>query len=168
MEVNQKQLASIIGITDRRVRQLREEGFFSFAENGKKYCLEKCVQEYIEYKVKTEVKSNTSVIDKEKEQAEHERIKKEISKLKLRKMKGELYEAKLIDLYFSDLIVNFRNKLLSIPNKVAISLVGEKDINNIVKILNTEIISSIEELSNYDCSEIIDDELYLDDGDEDE
>ena len=69
MNVNQKELASILGITSRRVRQLREEGFFSFAENGKKYSLEKCVQEYIEYKVKAETNLGTS-IDIEKERAE--------------------------------------------------------------------------------------------------
>lgn len=55
MIVNQKQLANVLGITDRRIRQLRdEEGIFLYDNDieGKKYNLEKCVQEYIEYKVK--------------------------------------------------------------------------------------------------------------------
>ena len=54
MIVNQKQLANALGITDRRVRQLRdEEGIFSYDIDieGKKYDLEKCVQEYIDYKL---------------------------------------------------------------------------------------------------------------------
>ncbi len=98
MNVNQKELATILGITSRRVRQLREEGFFSFAENGKKYSLEKCVQEYIEYKVKAETNSGTS-IDVEREKAEHEQIKKNISKLKLRKLKKNFMKLQMLNCF---------------------------------------------------------------------
>lgn len=54
MIVNQKQLANVLGITDRRVRQLRDEqGIFTYDNQikGKRYNLEKCVQEYIDYKL---------------------------------------------------------------------------------------------------------------------
>ena len=54
MIVNQKQLANVLGISDRRVRQLRDkEGIFLYDSDieGKKYNLEKCVQEYINYKL---------------------------------------------------------------------------------------------------------------------
>lgn len=153
MNVNQKELANILGITSRRVRQLREEGFFSFAENGKKYNLEKCVQEYIDYKVKAETNTGTS-IDREKEQAEHEQIKKNISKLKLRKLKKELHEASDVELFLNEMLINFRNRLLSIPNKVAVQILGEEDINIIIQILLKEITESLEELSEYDPDKI--------------
>ncbi len=153
MNVNQKELANILGITSRRVRQLREEGFFSFAENGKKYNLEKCVQEYIDYKVKAETNTGTS-IDREKEQAEHEQIKKNISKLKLRKLKKELHEASDVELFLNEMLINFRNRLLSIPNKVAVQILGEEDINIIIEILLKEITESLEELSEYDPDKI--------------
>jgi len=149
MIVNQKQLANTLGITSRRVRQLREEGFFNYAENNRGYSLEKCVQEYIEYKVKAETKQGTS-IDKEREQAEHERIKKKISELKLRKMKKELHEAADVELFLSEMLMNFKNRLLSIPNKVAVQVLGESDINRIIKLLSDELIETLEELSEYD------------------
>ncbi|WP_242838386.1 DNA-packaging protein [Clostridium ihumii] len=135
------------------MRQLREEGFFSFAENGKKYNLEKCVQEYIDYKVKAETNTGTS-IDREKEQAEHEQIKKNISKLKLRKLKKELHEASDVELFLNEMLINFRNRLLSIPNKVAVQILGEEDINIIIEILLKEITESLEELSEYDPDKI--------------
>ena len=55
MEVNQKQLAQYLGISSRRIRQLREDGVFRKAD-GKVagYDLAKCIQEYIEYKVNAE------------------------------------------------------------------------------------------------------------------
>lgn len=170
MNVNQKQLANILGITDRRVRQLREEGFFSFAEGGKKYNLEKCVQEYIEYKIKTETNRGTS-IDVEKEKAEHEQIKKNISKLKLRKLKKELHEASDVELFLSEMLVNFKNRLLSIPNKVAVQVLGEQDINRIISLLNKEMIETLEELSEYDPDKVNQEKdiyEYDDEGDDEE
>ncbi|PXV87349.1 hypothetical protein C8E03_110110 [Lachnotalea glycerini] len=149
MIVNQKQLANMLGITDRRVRQLREEGLFNFAENGRGYCLEKCIPEYIDFKIKAEVGTGTLVI-KEKEQAEHERIKKKISKLKLRKLKKELHEATDVEFFLSEMLINFKNRLMSIPSKIAIQMVGEEDINKITEILNYEMLETLEELSEYD------------------
>ena len=83
MDVNQKELAAILGITDRRVRQLKNEfGLFSKGLSSEKkqknYVLEKCVPEYINYKLEAEVQQGTGY-NKEKEQAEHEQIKKKIS-----------------------------------------------------------------------------------------
>ncbi|KAI3350778.1 hypothetical protein [Clostridium botulinum] len=164
MNVNQKELANILGITSRRVRQLREEGFFSFAENGKKYSLEKCVQEYIEYKVKAETNTGTS-IDREKEQAEHEQIKKNISKLKLRKLKKELHEASDVELFLSEMLINFRNRVLSIPSKIAVQILGEEDINRIIEILQKEMYETLEELSEYNPDKINREKNY--DSDED-
>ncbi|WP_321834058.1 DNA-packaging protein [Clostridium butyricum] len=159
MNVNQKELASILGITSRRVRQLREEGFFSFVENGKKYSLERCVQEYIEYKVKAETNMGTS-IDVEKEKAEHEQIKKNISKLKLRKLKKELHEASDVELFLSEMLINFRNRLLSIPSKVAVQVLGEQDINRIIEILQNEMNETLEELSEYNPEKVNRNENY--------
>ncbi len=149
MIVNQKELASVLGITSRRIRMLREDGFFPTVENGRGYKLEKCVQEYIEYKVKAEAKTGSS-IDVEKEKAEHERLKKEITKLKLRKMKKELHTAADVEMFLSEMLVNFKNRLLSIPNKVAVQVIGENDINRITNLLLDELVGALEELSEYD------------------
>ena len=153
MVVNQKELANILGITARRVRQLKEEGFFTTAENGRKYKLEICVQEYIEYKIKAEMNIGTLVV-KEQEQAQHERIKKNISILKLRKLKREVHEAKYVELFLSEMLMNFKNHLLSIPSKLAIQLQGETDINKIIEILRNEMVETLEELSEYDPDKI--------------
>jgi len=171
MVVNQKELAHILGITGRRVRQLREEGFFSFHENGRGYLLEKCVPEYIDFKIKAEVKQGTS-LDKEKEQAEHENIKKKISELKFRKMKGELHEARDVEYFLGEMLISFKNRLLAVPNRIAMQIIGEEDINSITQILKAEIVEALKELSDYDPGKInqkdlIDiDEEEEDDGDE--
>lgn len=154
MDVNQKELAAILGITDRRIRQLREEfGLFEKSlTQGKKtknYCLEKCVPEYINYKLEAEAQQGTTFV-KEKEQAEHEQIKKKISILKLRRLKRELHEADDVEEFLTDMLVNFKNRLLSVPQKVAPLVVGEDDVNVILDLLEREIFQSLDELSEYD------------------
>lgn len=153
MDVNQKELAAILGITDRRVRQLKNEfGLFSKGLSSEKkqknYVLEKCVPEYINYKLEAEVQQTG--YNKEKEQAEHEQIKKKISILKLRKLKRELHEADDVEEFLTDMLVNFKNRLLSVPQKVAPLIVSEDDVNVILDILEREIFQTLEELSEYD------------------
>ena len=154
MEVNQKELAKILGISDRRIRQLREiHGLFekgiSQVKKRKLYCLEKCVPEYIDYKVESETQQGTTLI-KEKEQAEHEQIKKKISIIKLRKLKRELHEAEDVEEFLTDMLMNFKNRLLSVPQKVAPLVMFEDDINVVLGILEKEIFAALEELSEYD------------------
>ena len=154
MDVNQKELAAILGITDRRVRQLKNEfGLFSKGLSSEKkqknYILEKCVPEYINYKLEAEVQQGTGY-NKEKEQAEHEQIKKKISILKLRKLKRQLHEADDVEEFLTDMLVNFKNRLLSVPQKVAPLIVSEDDVNVILDILEREIFQTLEELSEYD------------------
>ena len=153
MVVNQKELAQCLGITSRRVRMLREEGLFETAKGTRGYPLETCIQEYIEYKVNAETGRRTS-ISKEKVQAEHEEVKKQISVMKLRKLRRELHEAADVEYYLSDMLARFKNRLLSLPPKMAMEVSGEKDINRIIQILQKDLLETLEELSEYNADEI--------------
>lgn len=172
MDVNQKELAKILGISDRRVRQLREE--FGLFENGrsagkkiKNYCLEKCVPEYINYRLDAEAKQGTTIM-KEKEQAEHEQIKKKISVLKLRKLKRELHEAEDVEEFLTNMLMNFRNRILAVPQKVAPLIVSEDDVNIIIDILEKELFGTLDELSEYDPLKIDKEDTFLLEDDEEE
>lgn len=153
MEVNQKELAVILGISDRRVRQLRDEyGLFNnglVAGKRKNYCLEKCVPEYINYRLEAEAKQGKTIV-REKEQAEHEQIKKKISILKLRRLKRELHEADDVEEFLTDMLMSFKKRLLSIPQKVAPLVMSEDDINVVIGILEKEVFQTLDELSEYD------------------
>lgn len=153
MIVNQKELAQCLGISSRRVRQLREEGLFKLSQEGRGYGLEKSIQEYIEYKVNAETGRRAS-ISKEKVQAEHEEVKKQISLLKLRKLRRELHEAADVEAFLSDMLIRFKNRLLSLPSKLAMQVMGEEDINAVILIIKRELNSVLEELSAYDPEEI--------------
>lgn len=173
MVVNQKELAQCIGISTRQIRNLKSEGMFRTVENEKGYRLEKCVQEYINFKVNAELGRRTS-ITKEEVQAEHEEVKKQISMLKLRKLRRELHEAADVEVFLSDMLVHFRNRLLSLPPKLAMELSGESDLNQMILTIQKELNNTLEELSKYDPDEIdgispdIDDYDDLDDSEDEE
>lgn len=153
MIVNQKELAQCLGISSRRVRMLRDEGLFKITQEGRGYNLEKSVQEYIEYKVNAETGRRAS-ISKDEVQAEHEEVKKQISLLKLRKLRRELHETADVEAFLSDMLIRFKNRLLSLPSKLAMQVMGEEDINAVILIIKRELNSVLEELSAYDPEEI--------------
>lgn len=154
MEVNQKQLSQYLGISTRRIRQLREDGVFQKRDGtATGYNLEQCIQEYIEFKVNAETGRRTSA-SKEKVQAEHEEVKKQISVMKLRRLRRELHEAADVESFLADMLVRFRNRVMNVPVRVAIRIVGETDINVITQVLEKEMASTLEELADYDPDEI--------------
>ena len=153
MIVNQKELAQCLGISSRRVRQLREDGLFKLSQEGRGYNLEKSIQEYIEYKVNAETGRRAS-ISKEEVQAEHEEVKKQISLLKLRKLRRELHEAADVEAYLSDMLLRFKNRLMAVPTKLAMQVSGEEDLNVIIQTIKRELTAVLEELSEYDPDEI--------------
>lgn len=153
MVVNQKQLAECLGLSSRRVRSLREEGLFKLTQEGKGYSLEKSIQEYIEYKVNAETGRRAS-ISKEEVQAQHEEVKKQISILKLRKLRRELHEASDVEAFLSDMLIRFKNRLLSVPAKLAMQVAGETDMNQIILTIKRELTAVLEELSEYEPDEI--------------
>lgn len=153
MEVSQKELAQCLGISTRQVRNLKGEGLFQLAVGERKYRLEKCVQEYIDFKINAEMGRRTS-ISKEQIQAEHEEVKKQISRLKLRKLRRELHEAADVEYFLSDMLIRFKNRLMSIPSKLALVIAGETDINKLMVLIQKELLDALEELSEYNADEI--------------
>lgn len=151
--VNQKELSQCLGISTRQIRNLKSEGLFQTETNSRGYSLEKCVQEYINFKINAEMGRRTN-IKKEEVQAEHEEIKKQISVLKLRKLRRELHEASDVEAFLTDMLTSFRNRLLSLPPKLAMQLSGINDLNDMIKAIKTELENTLEELSQYDPDEI--------------
>ena len=93
-------------------------------------------------------------MSKEKIQAEHEEVKRQISLLKLRKLRNELHEAADVEFFLTDMLTRFRQRLDAMPEKLAIKISGETDINKLIEAIRAEIDQACEELSKYDPDEI--------------
>ena len=145
-------LSALFNLTDRRIRQLADEGVVVKHSRGK-YDLFQSVQNYIRL-----IKSNSSVekvksdtdFDLDRERALHEAVKREKSELSLAVMKGELHEAKDVEKVMTDMLTNFRGKILSLPSKLAPILMARDDVFIIQSIIEKEVHMTLYELSEYD------------------
>lgn len=153
MEVTQKDLAACLGLSSRQVRNLKSQGLFQLPEGKRKHRLEDCVQEYIRFKVADET-GRKGTVSKERVQAEHEEIKKDISVMKLRKLRRETHEAANVEMFLTNMLTAFRGRLLLMPPKVAIKIIGEQDVNKVIEVLEGACNEALAELSEYDPDEI--------------
>lgn len=150
MVVTAKVIGQIIGVTDRRVRQLAQEGVVPKHESGS-YELVPTIKAYVNYiKVGIDAEEGSDKANLDKEKYLHEKAKREKAELILGEMKGELHDAAIVEEVMSDMLSNFRSKLLSIPSKTAPILLGINDIPEIQEILEEKIFEALQELSDYD------------------
>lgn len=153
MTVNQKELAECLGVSPRNIRDIsRDFGIFEKNESGK-YELSTCVKEYIEYKLDLD-SSRAKGLNLEALKARHEEIKIQMSLEKLREYKAETHRSEDVEEFLSNMLVSFKNKLSTLPSKLAMEIMGETDTNVAIKRVEEEIDAVLSELSEYDPNKI--------------
>lgn len=161
--VSSSVLGSLFGLTTRRVRQLSDEGVIKKVSRGR-YNLSENIKNYILYiKTSQNLKENNkaNTIDYEVEHALLERRKREKMDLEIAAMKGTMHNAEDVERVMTDMLANFRAKLLALPSKSAPRLLALETISDIQDILQEEVFETLNELSNYDPTEFYNDE-YID------
>lgn len=161
-------LGNIFGVTERRVRQMAEEGILVRAAKGR-YNLVESLKNYI-LSLKLAVDSAGSIetpdgeINIEEEKALHERVKRHISELKYQTMKGELHKAENVRQVMTDMLTSFKTRMLNIPAKVA-PVLEDRDAGYIKDRLTAEVTEALNELKDYDPADFYSDEYV--EGEED-
>ena len=143
MTVSQTQLGKAIGVSTPRINQLIDEGVVvrdELSTNGQVMLFDS-LQNYF-------LSKNTSGdgVSFWKERSLHEKAKRELAELKLSKSRAEVYDAATVEGVLSELLTNFRNKLLGLPSKYAPQLEG-KSRAEIYSALMTAIEDELSELS---------------------
>lgn len=153
-------LGNIFGVTDRRVRQMAEEGIIVRAAKGRYNLVESLKNYILSLKLAAEgatADSPDGEIDFDEEKALHERVKRHISELKLQTMKGELHKAEDVERVMSDMLAAFKTRVMNIPSKVA-PVLEDRDAAYIKERLMGEVIEALNELKDYDPKEFYSDE----------
>lgn len=159
--VNSAALEKIIGVSDRRIRQLAEENIIIRAAKGRYKLMDSVTNYILTLKVQMEANNADSLdgeIDLEEERAIHERVKRHISELKLQTMKGELHKSEDVERVMMDMLASVRAKLLSMPTKLAPILVSRGDIDFVRNTINREVMEALNELKDYNPKEFYSDE----------
>ncbi len=168
--VSSKVLADIIGVSDRRIRQLADEGIIVRSRQGR-YILKDSIRNYIvNLKVENSAKQQEhkrnldEVEDLATEKAKHEHTKRQISELRLALMKGKMYEEADVEMVLTDMLVTFKQKLLSLPAKLSARL-ENRDRAYINTTLTDEMNVVLMDLANYNPEDFKSDK-YIDIEDE--
>lgn len=152
--VSSKALGELLSVGDRQIRNLAEQGILKRNSHGK-YLLAESVKNYIltlKLSKSTDGKINTDyddeTIDLDLEKAKHERIKMQITEIKLQLVKGMVHKSEDVERVITNMFVNFRSKMLALPAKLAPRL-EEKKKTDIQEILKLEVTDALNELADY-------------------
>ena len=119
IEITEKRLVSLFKISERKIR----DDFKSVRVGTGKYDLLGCIEIYVE---NTQGKNDKIELD---------RVNKELQEFKLGILKKEYYSVEEVDTAVSDMIFNFKSKLLMIPRKLTneLKITEEKDWEEIIE-----------------------------------
>lgn len=153
MEIKEKQkikavqLAKLLNMNDRHLRRLAEENVV-IKEKGAYLFLES-VHSYINY-LKT-INDGDANLKDIKLKKETEKLSKdiELKAIKIAELKNTLHSAEIVEKIMTDMLLNLKGKLLSIPNKVSPLLLGIENLGDIQEIVLNAVQDALEEISDY-------------------
>lgn len=158
IEVTEVELAEILGVSQRRVRQLPGEGLAVKTRAGR-YDLKATVQSYIR-NLKEKDKTTAQGIEKIKAAREAEglmtdKLKKRKIELEVRRMENQLHDANDVKMVWNAMIVAAKSKITSIPTKVAPLIVGLENMKEVESILSREVKEALNDISSYDVNKFV-------------
>lgn len=167
--VSAQVLGQIIGVSDRRIRQLAEENILVRVSKGRYNLLESTKNYILTLKVALESDGRDNPDGElvlEEEKALHERVKRFIAELKLQTMKGELHKSNDVERVMTDMLVSVKTKLLAMPSKLAPLIIGRTDVGSVKDVITKEILETLNELKEYNPVDFFSDEYVEIEGDE--
>ncbi|MEY8437918.1 hypothetical protein [Anaerotruncus colihominis] len=153
-----KAVARFLDISERRVRQLREEGIISELYPGL-YDLIDTNHRYINY-LRKKSPDNGERIDYNAERAKLVKAKRENEEYDLRLKRRELHTSEEIEQVIETMLINFRSRLSSIPSKLAPVLSKKREIAEIASLIKYQIDEALTELSEFERMEEAADDGY--------
>lgn len=147
-----KRVAAVLGITERRVRQLRQDGVFREAPVGQGlFVLEDTVQAYIAFLTKGESgDGGNAALDLTRERARLAKVKREDQEYELALKRGDMHRSDEIRQVMSGVLGNFRSRLLSIPAKASPVFAVKTNKAEIYEYLKELIDEALNELADFD------------------
>ena len=167
MTVSVGVLANMFSLSERRIRQMAEEGILVRASKGRYKLVDSLKNYLLALKLAAEganVDNPDGDINIDEEKALHERIKRHISEMKLQVMKGELHKAADVEQVMMDMLASFKTRVMNIPSKVA-PVLENRDTAYIKDHLTKEVMEVLNELKDYNPKDFYSDEYV--EGEED-
>lgn len=153
VRVPAKVMAEILGVGDRQVRNLAEEGILVRNSHGKYLFLQSVKNYILNLKLakageKIGCQLDKGNLDWEQEKAKHEHLKSMITEINLQLIKGQVHKSEDVGRVITDMFAKFRSKMLALPAGIAPRL-WKKTKEEITDALRIGIEDALNELANY-------------------
>lgn len=155
--VEAKVIATLFGLTVRRIQQLTQDGVLQTELVGKqrRYDLLQTVRRYIGYLQEKVNNKGGGKDDTENESrkikadADLKATKAEIAEMELAELKGEMHRSEDVEAMTTDLVFVIRGMMLALPGRLAIDLANIDKPAEISERIKQEVNAILLELSNY-------------------
>lgn len=158
LTTTQSEMARTLGITQQRVSQLAQDEIMKKDKSGALLVIPS-LKNFYKFKAHEDGGAGGEEnLDYDKEKALHERAKRRMAELLLRKKENSVYEAKHVELVLIEMMSTLRTQLLGLPSKLA-PMLENQDKGRIYEFLMREIEEKLMELSEYSPELFTEEEL---------
>ena len=149
-EVSTTELATVLGVTARRVQQMAQDGTIIPARRGY-FQLGDAVQRYINFLSKPHVSEAEQKLETARKQSEAQLklSKAQLAKMEVEELKGRLHRAEDVEAFTEDLIYTIRSALLSLPGRLSVDVAATSSPAEASECIRKEVHAIMRELSNY-------------------
>jgi len=150
--VTTNELVEILDISRAWIGTLEKEGVLKKESRGTWNAVIN-MQAFVKY-VKENETAPKEAVDYWTEKAEHESLKKELTKIELQKKQDEIIEVDEVTKGMVNLVLTIRNRLLSLHARIAPKVIGLKNVREVSEAVRMEIESALIELSQENAEKI--------------
>lgn len=149
-EVSTTELACVLGITGRRIRQLAEDGDLDKAGQGR-FNLCESVQRYIRLQSKSSLSEEDIKLEKTKKIADVtlKASKARIAKMEADELQGKMHRAEDVAAMTEDLVFTIRSSLNAMPGRLAVDVAAVSSPAEAAEVIRREVHKVMRELAGY-------------------
>lgn len=147
---DKEEMARLLNLSLEELDELTLQGIIHEEEGS--YPITSNVQAYLNY-LKTGRDDKETKESYWTERAKHEKAKRKLSELKLKKLRDCMHDAEDVKRVMTDMLEHYRQRVLEIPKAVAPKIIGITNPGEIANILDEEIRAVLTELSEYPTKE---------------
>ena len=148
-EVSSSELACVLGITGRNIRQLVEDGQLEKVDG--RFILSDSVQRYVAFKSKRDKDDEEKRLEKTRLTADvtMKASKAQIAKMEADELRGKMHRSEDVAAMTEDLIYTIRGSLMALPGRLAVDVATVTTPAEAAEIIRKEVHALMRELSNY-------------------
>ena len=148
-EVSSSELACVLGITGRNIRQLVEDGQLEKVDG--RFILSDSVQRYVAFKSKWNKDDEEKRLEKTRLTADvtMKASKAQIAKMEADELRGKMHRSEDVAAMTEDLIYTIRGLLMALPGRLAVDVATVTTPAEAAEIIRKEVHALMRELANY-------------------